>query len=149
MLSQDYSSPAAVTEAKIKQYVGQFLSQESPLITLSNSRNISVQTEARKLYNEHKSLDTNLQKALKIIDNIKAGAYSIGDVLTLGTFATQFGLHINKSAKFLKSQGMTTASALPKGDTPTGGGLLALAVGAFGIFPAIFDFFKLRKKGKI
>ena len=154
MLSQDYASPAAVAEAKVKQYVGQFLALETPLIKLTRISNYEIRNEAFKVLEQHKVLDVNLKKNLAIIDKIKSGAYTIGDVITLGVFATDMGIHIKKAKKLqkkAKAAGISAGvgSGLFGHIQLTGKGLIGMAVTAFGVVPAALDFLGLRKREKI
>jgi len=92
-LAQGFTS---AVEARIQDQVALFLSQKSTLVRLQGASNPIVQEQADKLYSQQLTLEEELKKTLKRIDNIKAGAYTISDVTAIGTFGKIMSDHIKQ-----------------------------------------------------
>ena len=75
-------------EAKIQAKIGQFLGLKSKLVKLRRVTSIDVKSQVEKLYKRQSLLENELKIALSKIENIKKGAYTMGDVIQIGAFAT-------------------------------------------------------------
>lgn len=93
MLANEFT---VAIEAKIQNQVAKFLTQKSVLVRLQGSSNPIVREQADGLYARQISLEDGLKDALKRIDNIKAGAYTMSDMTSVGAFATSMTKHIKQ-----------------------------------------------------
>ncbi len=96
MLAADYVSPMAQIEARLQGYVGEFLAARARLNELTGSRDIEISAEAKRLLPRQLELEAELTKQMKVLDSIKAGAYSLGAISGLGIFANELVAHMKR-----------------------------------------------------
>lgn len=121
MLAQATMGPSDQVETAIRAYVGRFISGRAIIAKQQNSPNLQVQAEANRLMPIQLSLETDLEKATAMIANIKAGAYTMGDLLWLGNFSRQLAIQVKAVDKIAKGTkpagGMNTNTLLFLGVT--------------------------------
>lgn len=94
-------------ETNIRSYVGRFIAGRATITKLQQSPDLQVQSQANKLMTTQLGLEKDLDKATSLIPNIKAGAYTFGDLLWLGNFGRQLTAQVksvDNLAKGLKSE---------------------------------------------
>jgi hypothetical protein len=99
MKSLGQLSPISTIEAKIQGRVAKFLGLKETVLRLTKSPSLSIQSEARELYNTQLLLEKELQTNLKRIEQIKSGAYTYSNILQVGDFAYNMENHIGKVQK--------------------------------------------------
>ncbi|MEM4360096.1 MAG: hypothetical protein QXT45_06170 [Candidatus Bilamarchaeaceae archaeon] len=95
-------TPVQRIEAEIQSKVAEFLGLKQRLVKLIQNPSLEIRSKAQGLYAVQQQLEGQLQEALKTIDNIKKGAWSFGDVLSLTDFSTRM-LDQIKNVKSLES----------------------------------------------
>ncbi len=111
MISEGYVSPMAQIEARVQAVVGEFLSARTKLNELTQSRDIDISAQAKKLLVRQITLEAELQKQMKVLDSIKAGAYSIGNITGLGVFANELVAHMKRvKGLFARASGVAPES---------------------------------------
>jgi len=85
MLSQELTNIDWI-KSKIQSRIGTFLLLKEKLLKIkSTSLDLNVQAKAEALLERQKSLEEDLSKAQKIIEQINLGVYSLSDIVFLGT----------------------------------------------------------------
>lgn len=108
MLAANFVTTIAEAEAKIQAYVGRFLSSREKINRLVKSSDPDISTRASKLLAKQLDLESRLPGQLKVLDQVKAGVYSIGSIISLGTFGSDLVSHV-RDVDSLREP--TTASA--------------------------------------
>lgn len=125
-------SPLEVIEGKIQARVARFLAKKADIQALRAHPLLSIREEAARLYEKQKVLEGQLQETLKRIERMKAGAWSYGDVLEIGSFAADMEKHVREVEKLQEQTRGETKTEAPMGigSIPTWGwivgGYLAL-----------------------
>lgn len=79
--------PLTLIEGEIQKQVGKFLALKSSLNWLRGSSQLNIRAEAEQLYAKQLALEADLQTTLANIEQLKSGAWDMGQVLTIGSFA--------------------------------------------------------------
>lgn len=120
MLHQEWT---ASLEAQIQNRVAEFLALKSKLLQFKYHPDLKTREKADILYQNQLSLEQGLKETLKRIDNVKAGAYTIGDIAAISAFLAAMVTHINEVKKLGVPPAKPMAAAIPLG---VGLGVLAL-----------------------
>jgi hypothetical protein len=84
MLSQDLFEADWII-SRIQARIGTFLTLKDKIVKIKDTTlDLNVKSEAEGLLQTQKELEDQLSEGLKTIDKIKAGAYSISDIINLG-----------------------------------------------------------------
>ncbi len=102
MLAQNYTSPIEDAEAKVQQYVGEFLQNKLVLTKLLRSPDVEVQRRAVALMTKQKELEPRLEAALKVIEGAKKGVWTIGSIAQTLLFANEMVAH-NRQVRALSA----------------------------------------------
>jgi len=140
MLAQAGTTMSATDqiETNIRAYVGRFIAGRATIAQLQQSPDLQVQSQANKLMTTQLQLEPDLEKATALITNIKAGAYTFGDLLWLGNFGRQ----LTNQVKAVENLAKGLKPAIAGMNTNT-----MIFMGAVSVVGLGMMF--LRKKGKI
>lgn len=94
MLAQGWTSPAEQAETKIRQYVGEFLAARARITRVQQSADLKTRNKASNLLLAQKQLEGRLDPVMKMLDQLKTGAFNIGIITTIGIFATDMLTHL-------------------------------------------------------
>ncbi len=113
MLSQEYTIGI---EAKIQDKVATFLGLKLKLVRAMKSSDPVKSSKAKALYKNQLEYEVTLKDVLARIDNIKAGAFTMGDITKIGLFARVMYTHINEVNKLvgIKEAGVNGGIAASK-----------------------------------
>lgn len=109
-------TPTEILTSQIGAVIGEFLVAHSLLIKLTRSSDQDIVDEASKLLTYHSILDNERVTALKIVENVKTGAYTITDVVQ--ATATMWAMvEYNKKVQKLvsKAGGISSGWDIPWG----------------------------------
>ena len=107
MLALAQLSPVSTIESKIQSRVATFLGLKEYLVKLTTNASPSIRSRAVALYTAQQIYEKQLQEALQKIENIKAGAYTFSDIISIGTFAYDMETHIGNVQTLQKEAGTT------------------------------------------
>ena len=89
-------SPIDTILAKIQSRVAEFLQDREILVTIiSNTQDLQIKEGATALLQVQSDLESRLSDALKTVDLIKSDAYTMSDVLSVGSFYASMEKHIS------------------------------------------------------
>ena len=86
-------NPVELAEGEIQKYVADFLATKSRLNRLRGSSLLNIRSQAEALYTQQTHLEQELNKTLAKIEQMKAGSWSLGDVLEISNFAFNLYTH--------------------------------------------------------
>jgi len=89
MLAADYTSPIEDAEAKVQQYVGEFLSNKLILLKLSKAADVETSRKAQALLKKQVELEPRLEAALKVIEGAKKGVWTMSSIGQTLIFANE------------------------------------------------------------
>ena len=89
-------SPLDVIEGKIQGKVGTFLSLKAPINTMRQHPSLQIKEQAAGLFASQRLLEKELTETLDRIEHFKSGAWTYGDVISIGSFAARMTQQVNK-----------------------------------------------------
>ena len=104
MLGQDTWNPVSDLQSQIQAQVGQLLQDRQLLTTMSKSPVITIRDQAIQLLVTQTDLEGNLSTINAIISNISnGGAYTMGDIISVGAFYAAMMKHLNDVQSLMDS----------------------------------------------
>lgn len=135
MLSQNHISKlVSLAESKIQSRAAKFLSLKEPLLAQTYNPSPQIANRAKELYNNQIALETELQTALALINDLKTTGFDLSKSVEVGNVALKIDTHMKAAQAFLGQAPATPVSAgmskwMPQTTLQWGLGIAVIGIG--------------------